>query len=84
MDLVDLDPQPIAGVDLCGISRRLGKIKIRMRATEPGVSALSEGGLSYFVNIGLEDVGGVAAAGERLNVNQTFQPEGRFAASNSP
>ncbi len=27
----------------------------------------------YFVNMGLEGVGGVAAAGERLNVSQTFQ-----------
>jgi len=32
----------------------------------------------YFVNIGLDDVGGVAAAGDRLNVSQTFQPSGRF------
>ena len=39
---------------------------------------------SYFVNIGLEGVGGVAAAGERLNVNQRFQPAGRFSLANSP
>jgi hypothetical protein len=37
----------------------------------------------YFVNIGLVDVGGVAA-GERLNVSQTFQPAGRFSLANSP
>jgi len=37
----------------------------------------------YFVNLGLEDVGGVAA-GERLNVSQTFQPAGRFSLANSP
>ena len=38
---------------------------------------------SYFVNMGLEDVGGVAA-GERLNVSQRFQPAGRFSFANSP
>jgi hypothetical protein len=39
---------------------------------------------SYFVNMGLEDVGGVGAAGDIANVSQAFQPEGRFEASNSP
>jgi hypothetical protein len=38
----------------------------------------------YFVNIGLEGVGGVGAACERLNVNQRFQPAGRFSLANSP
>jgi len=32
----------------------------------------------------LEDVGGVAAAGEILNVSQRFQPAGRFSLANSP
>jgi hypothetical protein len=40
-------------------------------------------GVIYLVNIGLEDVGGVAA-GERLNVSQMLKPDGRFAESNSP
>jgi hypothetical protein len=39
---------------------------------------------SYFVNFGLVDVGGVCAAGERLNVSQRFQPAGRFSLANSP
>jgi hypothetical protein len=38
----------------------------------------------YFVNIGLVGVGGVAAAGETLNVSQRFQPAGRFSLANSP
>ena len=38
----------------------------------------------YFVNMGLEGIGGVAAAGEILNVSQTFQPAGRFSLANSP
>jgi len=38
----------------------------------------------YFVNIGLEGVGGVGAAGASWNVSQRFQPAGRFALSNSP
>ena len=38
----------------------------------------------YFVNIGFVGVGGVAAAGERLNVSQRFQPAGRFSLANSP
>jgi hypothetical protein len=41
-------------------------------------------GTFYFVNLGLEVVGGVGAAGERLNVSQRFQPAGRFALANSP
>jgi hypothetical protein len=41
-------------------------------------------GASYFVNIGRVGVGGVAAAGERLNVSQRFQPAGRFSLANSP
>lgn len=39
---------------------------------------------AYFVILGLVGVGGVAAAGERLNVSQTFQPAGRFSLANSP
>ena len=39
---------------------------------------------AYFVNVGLDGVGGVGAAGEIWNVSQTFQPAGRFALANSP
>lgn len=39
---------------------------------------------SYFVNMGMEDVGGVAEVGDSDNVSQTFQPAGRFELSNSP
>jgi len=38
----------------------------------------------YFVILGLEDIAGVGAAGESANVSQTFQPDGRSAAANSP
>ena len=38
----------------------------------------------YFVILGPVGAAGVGAAGESENVSQTFQSDGRFAASNSP
>ncbi len=61
----------------------LPRNEIFMAAPKQGLRSNSKAPLFYLVNIGLVDVGGVAA-GETLNVSQTFQPAGRFSLANSP
>jgi hypothetical protein len=66
-----------------GMCSRYLVLVCRLRISHSAL-ALDTASPFYFVKMGLDDVGGVAAAGERLNVSQRFQPDARFAASNSP